>query len=147
MWENNFKSFFWSQFKAHFWNLWEKEMRLYALYLIWKYLTLTSLTLLLMRENLTGALSSLGASIISQGCPKNWALSSDLTALRNDVSLRLAFLFTFGRKFASWVFCVEILEGFKILPYVCQGGFWIYTRQISKGKLWFCDLMRCLDQS
>ena len=27
------------------------------------------------------------------------------------------------------------LEGFKILPYVCQGGFWMYTRQISKGKL------------
>ena len=30
---------------------------------------------------------------------------------------------------------VEILEGFKILPYVCQGGFWMYDRQIFKGKL------------
>ena len=30
---------------------------------------------------------------------------------------------------------VEILDRFKILPYVCQGGFWMYDRQISKGKL------------
>ena len=30
---------------------------------------------------------------------------------------------------------IEILEGFEILPYVCQGGFWMYDGQIFKGKL------------
>ena len=62
MWKNMIKKFFQSQKGGDFWNLWEKEMRLYVLYLIWKYPTLTSLTLLLMRKNLTGAWFKVGAS-------------------------------------------------------------------------------------
>ena len=49
-------------------------MRLYVLYLIWNYSTKTSLTLLLMRKNLTGAWSKVGASknlsVLSQNKPK-----------------------------------------------------------------------------
>ena len=70
MWKNMIKKFFQSQKGGDFWNLWKKEMRLYVLYLIWKYPTLTSLTLVLMRKNLTGAWSKVGAtknlSVLSQ---------------------------------------------------------------------------------
>ena len=51
-------------------------MRLYVLYLIWKYPTLTSLTLLLMRKNLTCAWSKVGAtknlSVLSQKAKITW---------------------------------------------------------------------------
>jgi len=43
-------------------NFEKKELRLYVPYLLWKYSTLKPLTLLLMRKNLTGAWSKVGAS-------------------------------------------------------------------------------------
>ena len=52
MWKNMIQKFFQSQKGDDFWNLWEKEMRLYVLYLIWNYSTKTSLTLLLMTKKL-----------------------------------------------------------------------------------------------
>ena len=58
-WKNMIKKSFLSQKEGDFWNLLEKEMRIYVLYLIWIYSTLTSLTLLLMTKS---AWSKVGAS-------------------------------------------------------------------------------------
>ena len=71
-------------------------MRLYVLYLIWKYPTLTSLTLLLMRKNLTCAWFKVGASknlsVLSQKA-KITQLNGFNVSQRNTVSKQTVSLF------------------------------------------------------
>ena len=80
-------------------------MQFYVLYLIWKYPTLTFLTLLLMRKKLTGAWSKVGASKnLLSTVPKseNYAIEQcqRLASQRNTVCFEIAFVnfFTFGWK-------------------------------------------------
>ena len=73
-------------------------MQLYVLYLIWKYSTLTLLTLLLMRKNLTGAWSKVGASknhsVLSQNSA-SCTYSSHFVVSHTVKKLKNSYLFTF----------------------------------------------------
>ena len=94
-------------------------MRLYVLYLIWKYPTLTSLTLLLMRKNLAGAWSKVGAtknlSVLSQK-------SENYVIERCHVSHHIALsnlMFNFSSLRTEkwyWVFCIEIVKYYQYMP-------------------------------